>query len=50
MGGNKPDDTAKRAVEKGSDARAHRASKLRAVSSFAGGIANDFNDSFTRRQ
>ena len=44
MGGNRPDDTAKITVEKGVDTRAHRASKLRAISGFAGGIANDFNE------
>ena len=44
MGGNRPDDTVKNTVKNGMDTRAHRASKLRAISSFAGGIANDFNE------
>ena len=44
MGGNNPDGRTDGEVKTRSDTHAHRARKLRAINSFAAGIATDFNE------
>jgi signal transduction histidine kinase len=44
MGDKKPDNKTKGTVKQEIDIKAHRRRKLQAIRSFAGGIANDFNE------